>query len=178
MNTSTASLSQMVSSSIAVLSRPSIATFEQHERRGTLQNALLYLAVAGVVGAVVGFLGGLWPGGPSAIGGALSGFLNIFICFLLFTGTTYYVGKSQGGTGTLDEVAFTFSLFCVPLFILGSIPVLSVCLSPIALAITVYFAYLAVHSSMNLNDSAKVIITLGAAALVTIIGYTVIGIIT
>lgn len=178
MNTSTASLSQMVSSSIAVLSRPSIATFEQHERRGTLQNALMYLAVAGVVGAVVGFLGGLLPGAPTAIGAAIGGFLNVFIGFLLFTGTTYYVGKSQGGTGTFDEVAFTFSLFWVPLSILAAIPVIGWCLSPIALVVAVYFAYLAIHSSMNLNDSAKVIITLGAAALVTIIGSTVIGIIT
>ncbi|HEY0604952.1 MAG TPA: YIP1 family protein [Herpetosiphonaceae bacterium] len=182
MNTSTASLSEMFNSSIAVLTKPSVAPVEMYERRGTLQTALIYVAIAAVVGAVIGLLGG--------IAGAVGSFVSVFITFLLFTGTTYYVGKSQGGTGTFDEVAYTFSLFWVPLSLASTviitilaITIVGLCLVPfVALAVLVaqvYFAYLAVQSSMNLVDRNKVLITLAAAAVVTFLGnYLITSIIT
>lgn len=182
MNTSTASLSEMFNNSIAVLSKPSVATFEMYERRGTLQTALIYVAIAAVIGALIGLLGG--------VAGAVGGFVSVFVSFLLFTGTTYYVGKSQGGTGTFDEVAYTFSLFWVPLSLAATVittilifTIVGICLVPfVALAILVaevYFAYLAVQSSMNLADRNKVWITLAAAAVVTFLGnYIITSIIT
>jgi uncharacterized membrane protein len=177
MNTSTSSLSETFNNSIAVLTKPSVATFELYERRGTLQTALIYVAIAAVVGALFGLLGGLT--------GALSSFVSVFVSFLLFTGTTYYVGKTQGGTGSFDEVAYTFSLFWVPLSLLATvvtivltITIVGICLLPIvaiaALVAQVYFAYLAVQSSMNLVDTSKVLITLGAAAVVTFLGNLIV----
>jgi len=173
MNTSTGSLSEMINSSVVVLTKPSVATFERFERRGNLQTALIYVAIAAVVTGLIGLLGG--------VRGGIESFLSVFVNFLLFTGTTYYVGKSQGGTGTFDEVAYTFSLFWVPLSVLSTvvtivlaITIVGLCLVPFvalaALIAAVYFAYLAVQSSMNLADTTKVLITLGVAALVTIIG--------
>lgn len=177
MNASTASLSEMVNSSIAVLTRPSISTFEQYERRGTLQTALIYVGITAALAALIGLLGG--------VAGAISAFISVFVQFLLFTGTTYYVGKSQGGTGSFDEVAYTFSLFWVPLSlastiisIILTITIIGICLLPFLAIATivayVYFAYLAVQSSMNLTDRNKAIITLVAAGLVTLIGNLVV----
>jgi uncharacterized membrane protein len=163
----------MVSSSISVLTQPSVATFERYEKRGTLQMALIYVGITAVLAALFGLLGG--------VTGAIGGFISVFINFLLFTGTTYYVGKSQGGTGTFDEVAYTFSLFWVPLSLASSllgliltITIVGICLLPVLAILTivayVYFAYLAVQSSMNLIDRNKAIITLAAAGLVTFLG--------
>ncbi len=182
------SLSEMFNSSVTVLTKPSISTFEMYERRGNLQSALLYVGVAAVVAALFGLLGGLSPE-TSALGGAIGGFLSVFISFLLFTGTVFYVGKSQGGTGTFDEVAYTFSLFHVPLSLIASIGTLiltitlvGICLVPfLALAVLifeVYLGYLAVQSSMNLTDRTKAWLTLGAAAIVTFVGNILINMIT
>jgi hypothetical protein len=176
MNTSTSSLSEMINSSIVVLTKPSVSTFEQFERRGTLQTAMIYLAVAGVVGAVVGFLAGMLPGPPSPIVAAITGFINVFILFFLFTGTTYLVGKNQGGTGTFDEVAYTFSLFWVPLSILSAIPIIGICLSPVVLVAAIFFAYLAIQSSMNLGDTTKAAITLAVSAFVSVFAYVLLNI--
>jgi hypothetical protein len=174
MNASAGSLAEMVNRSVDVLRNPSVATFERHEKRGTLQTALLYVAVAAVVAAIIGLLGGFR--------GALESALIVFAQFFLFAGVTYYVGKSQGGTGTVDEVGYTFSLFMVPISVVFSvafvvlllIPILGWCLIPFvwlgSVLAYVYFAYLAVQSSMNLRDSTRVLITLGAAALATFVG--------
>jgi hypothetical protein len=189
MNTSTSSLPEMINSSIVVLTKPSIATFEQYEKRGTLQTALIYVGVAAVVAALFGLLGGLVDANTGPVRGALGGFISVFVNFLLFTGTTYYVGKSQGGTGTFDEVAYTFSLFWVPLSLLSTvltivliITIVGICLVPLVAIATlvayVYFAYLAVQSSMNLVDRSKVWITLAAAAIVTFIGSLIVSTIT
>ncbi len=51
------SLSEMVNSSIVVLTKPSVSTFETYERRGNLQNALIYVAIAALVAGVIGLVG-------------------------------------------------------------------------------------------------------------------------
>jgi len=66
----------------------------------------------------------------------------------------HYIGKTQGGTGTLDNVAYTFALFWAPISVLFAvvslillIPFIGIFLMPLlavaALVINVYFAYLA-----------------------------------
>ncbi len=193
MNGSANSLGEMVSSSVNVITKPSVATFEQYEKRGTLQKALFYVGVAAIVAAAISFAGGLLVGLFSdtrsvfgtALGSAFSSFVSTFINFLLFSGTTYYVGKWQGGTGTLDEVAYSFALFFVPIQVLTSlvgalltVTIVGVCLLPFLFIASivgyVFWAYLAVQSSMNLRDSAKTLITLGAAALATVVGSAII----
>ncbi len=171
------SLSEMFNSSVNVLTKPSVATFELYERRGNLASALVYVGVAALVAGLFGLLGGF--------AGFLSGFIGVFINFFLFAGTVYFVGKSQGGTGTFDEVAYSFSLFMAPLSMIGriaalllTITIVGICALPfLAIAIVaayVYFGYLAIQSSMNLTDRGKVWITLGAAAIATIVGNIVI----
>lgn len=193
MNASTGSLSEMVNSSVVVLTKPSVATFERYERRGNLQSALFYVGVAAIVSALIAMVGGLIGGALSDTGSALGGglrsglgsLLSTFVSFLLFSFTAFYVGQTQGGTGSLDEVAYSFALFIVPIQILTAvlglvltITIIGICLLPF-LAIAgivayVFYAWLAVQSSMNLVDTTRTLITLGAAALVTIVGSALI----
>jgi hypothetical protein len=171
------SVSDMINSSIAVVTKPSVATFEMFERRGNLTSALIYVGlgavVTGILGAIASPLG--------VVGGVLSGVISTILSFVIFTYAVFFIGKSQGGTGTYDEVAYTFSLFSVPLAVIGAVvgmlgrllPLLACVVGlPIGLALLaaqIYFGYLAVQSSMNLRESGKAIITLVVAAILSFI---------
>jgi len=153
-----ATLSDMLPQSVAVLSKPSVATFEQFERRGGTTEAAIYV----VVGAVIASLAGLLSGG---IGGLIAGLLGPLIGFGVFTGLVYMVGKNLfKGTGTYPEVAYTFALFYVPISVvsavIGIIPILGALVAFILGLVNIYFGYLAVQSSMNLRDSTSAIVTL------------------
>jgi hypothetical protein len=147
------SVSEMFGQSRLVLTSPSVATFERFEKHGTLREALIYVAIAGAITGVFGLAEGL--------GGFLRNIVVTLVGFLVFTYLVNWFGKQRGGTGTLDEVAYTFALFWAPLsvifggasFILA-ITVIGLVLLPllalVALALNVWFAYMAVQSSMNL----------------------------
>ena len=53
-----ATLSDMFPQSVAVLSKPSVATFEQFERRGGTTEAAIYVVVGAVIAALAGLLSG------------------------------------------------------------------------------------------------------------------------
>ena len=169
------SLSEMVNNSIVVLTKPRVSTFEMFERRGNVQSALIYVGIASVISGILGAIG---PRG--GLTGLLGGLIAALIGFLVFTGAVFYIGRSQGGTGTFDEVAYTFSLFWAPITVIGAvigllaaIPLLGCILGlPLSLALLVaeiYFGFLAVQSSMNLSDRTKAIVTLILAALVSLV---------
>jgi len=162
----------MIGQSVQVLSKPSVETFEQYEDKGTLREAIIYVLIASVITGLLGLGGG--------IGGFLSGIISTIVGFLVFTYLVHYVGKSQGGTGTLDNVAYTFALFWAPINVLFAvislillITLIGIFLIPLlviaALVINVYFAYLAVQSSMNLRESGKIWVTLGVAFVGTLV---------
>lgn len=169
------SLTEMVNQSIAVFKDPSESTFERFERRGTFTSAALYVGIAAVIAGLLGIVGG-WNG-------FISGILNTVVGFFLFTGLVYFIGTSQGGTGTFDEVTYTFSLFIAPLslvvpvvLLFTIIPLIGLIFWPIWFVALVgvavaqgFFGYLAVRSSMNLTDQTKAIVTFGGAILGTLI---------
>ena len=171
------SVSDMINSSIVVVTKPSVSTFEMFERRGNLTSALIYVGLGAIVTAILGAIAS--PAG--IVGGILSGLIGTILGFVIFTYAVFFIGKSQGGTGTYDEVAYSFSLFSVPLAVIGAVvgligrvlPLLGCLVGlPISLALLVaqiYFGYLAVQSSMNLRDSGKAIITLVVAAILSLI---------
>lgn len=172
MNNLGGSLTEMVQSSMVVMRQPSVATFERYERRGTLQQALIYVALAALLAGLFGIL--------DDAGGALRSIIGVIVNFLVFTFATFRIGQSQGGTGTLDEVAYTFSLFIAPLQVIGAVigTVLAITgigliLVPIValvlLVAQVYYAYIAVQSSMNLTTPRAAWITLGTAFLFSFI---------
>ncbi len=163
-----ASVGDMVSQSREVLTKRDTATFETFENKGGLREALIYMAVAAAITGVFGLGDG--------IGGFVRGILSTLIGFFVFTYLVYFIGKQQGGTGTLDQVAYSFALFYAPLTILFAalslvllITVVGILLLPFvgiaAIIANIYFAYLAVQSSMNLTDSSKAWITLILAGL-------------
>lgn len=180
------SIPQMVAQSRDVLTNPSVTTFERYERRGTLVSAAIYVGIAALIAGVLGSVGGL--------GGIVYNAISTLVNFFLFTGLVYYIGKQQGGTGSFDEVAYTFSLFSAPLAVIGAvvgfivilfsfIPILNVLaglagalIALIILVVQVYFAYLAVQSSMNIVDQGKAFITLGGAFVATVLILFILGI--
>ena len=160
----------MVNQSMVVLSNPSVPTFERYERNGTALHAGIFVGIAALITGLFGLAGGF--------GGLVASVLSTLIGFFVFTGLVYYIGRQQGGTGTFDEVAYTFSLFWAPLAVivavvalLLTITLIGIFLLPLlalaALVANAYFAYLAVQSSMNLVDRTKIFITLGGAVIGT-----------
>jgi hypothetical protein len=153
----------MISQSREILTKRDVATFESYEDRGGLREALIYMAIAAGVSGLLGISGGLK--------GVITGVLSTLIGFLVFTYLIYFIGKQFGGTGTIDQVAYTFSLFYAPLSVLFAvltlvllITIIGIFLIPlvgiVAIIANVYFAYLAVQSSMNMHDNGKIWLTL------------------
>jgi hypothetical protein len=179
------SIPEMVNQSRAIITSPSVATFERYERHGNLTNAAIYVAIAAVISGILGLVTGF--------GGLLSGLIGTLIQFFVFTGLVFFIGKNlANGTGTWDEVAYTFSLFWAPLAVIGSlvgavivllafIPIINI-LAGLAglviglalLVVNIYFGYLAVQSSMNITDQGKAILTLVLASVGSFIALMVI----
>src|SRR5688572_16856310 len=110
------SISEMLNQSTTVLTKPSIQSFEQFERRGGMREAIVYIGVAAVLAGAAGLVFGLLTGGiGGAIAGLITGLVPPLISFFVFTFVLYFVGKQQGGTGTQDEVFYTCALYTAPL---------------------------------------------------------------
>ena len=173
-----ASVSEMINQSRDVLTKPSVATFERYESQGSLVDAMVYVAIAAGITGIFGLSDG--------ISGFMSGVLVTVLGFLVFTYLVYYIGKQQGGSGSLDEVAYTFSLFWAPLAVIFGIltfvlliTIIGILLIPVvgilAIVVNIYFAYLAVQSSMNLPPSGKVWMVLLLAAVGSFVVNIIIG---
>jgi len=188
---------QMINGSIAVLSRPSVATFEEHERN-SLQWALIYSIIAGVINAIFTGIGaairgpatidttGLSPeqaeiaqqfaqtSGPG-IGGLIFGALILTpIVLLIAWGITYGLGRAFGGTGQFGELAYDLALFGAPLTVinsvLGIIPFLGGIAALALLIYNFYLTYLAIQSGMNLPSNKALYVILVQLAIGIAIG--------
>ncbi|GGK92731.1 YIP1 family protein [Deinococcus radiotolerans] len=170
----------MFAQSVAVLSRPSPATFERFERRGGLTSALTYVMIAAVVSAVIAALFSFLHSDVTFFGQLFSRLITIPLGFAAFTGAVYLIGRGLfKGTGTYPEVAYSFALFYVPLSIvstlLGIIPILGWLIMLAVSLIMIYFGFLAVQSSMNLRDQTQAIVTLVLAWIAQLVVAGVIG---
>ncbi|WP_420594441.1 YIP1 family protein [Deinococcus sp.] len=154
------SVQTMFAQSTAVLTQPSVATFEKFEWRGGVQSAFMYVLIAAVVSAVIAAIFAPFHREVTLFGQLLSRLIVIPVGFAVFTGAVYAIGKALfKGTGTYAEVAYTFALFYVPLSIVGSllgwIPILNF-IVPIVVAVAlIYFGFLAVQSSMNIRTNGE-----------------------
>jgi len=139
---------QMINGSIAVLTRPSVSTFEEHERNN-LSWALIYIGIGAVITAVLNVIGAairppLTPEQiqqleeqfgstgmadalvaaqqrPSLVGAVISGLLTAIIGYLIYTGIVFLLGKAFGGTGQFGELAYDIALFYAPLEVLAAL---------------------------------------------------------
>lgn len=161
------SIPKMIGQSRTVLSSPSVASFERYETEGTLLDALIYVALAGAITGAAGLSEGL--------GGLIRNILVTLFGFFVFTYLVHLIGKRQGGTGSLDEVAYTFALFWAPLSVIFSVVTLILAITLVglvlvplvalaALGFNVFFAFLAVQSSMNLEAGSTTLAVLLMAA--------------
>jgi hypothetical protein len=186
-------LTEMMAQSRDVITNPSVGTFERYEKRGSIATAGVYVLVAAILAGLLNFVTALiTPGGGSPLGLFVGGVAGALLNFLLFTGLVYYLGKSMAnGTGSWDEVAYSFALFSAPLAVvsglltlvmalLGWIPVLGALVGVagaagliVVLLAQIYFGYLGVQSSMNIFDQGKAILVLVLAAVGTIVGQIV-----
>ncbi|AWN22342.1 YIP1 family protein [Deinococcus irradiatisoli] len=154
------SIQTMFAQSTAVLSQPSVATFEKFEWRGGVQSAYTYVLVAAVVSAIIAAIFAPFHREVTFFGQLLSRLITIPVSFAVFTGAVYYIGKALfKGTGTYAEVAYTFALFYVPLSILGTvigiIPILGWLVGFVISLAMIYFGFLAVQSSMNVRTNGE-----------------------
>jgi hypothetical protein len=181
---------EMINGSIAVLTKPSVPTFEEHERNN-LTWALIYSVIAGVVnaifaaiaaalgigmGAATGDLSGAEAAGTGAgiVGGVFFAILFTVIGLLIYWGIIYGLGRAFGGTGQFGELAYGLSLFSAPLTVISSIlnliPFVGGIVS-IAVAIySIYLTYLAIQSGMNLpSNKALYVILIWFAILLAVV---------
>jgi Yip1 domain len=155
----------LISQSIAVLTRPRIETFERFERSGTVSDALTYVVAAALISGVVSFIVNIFSQG---IGGAIValilGILSTVIGFAVIGYLIYYIGRTQGGTGTQDEVFYSAALFVAPISavvgVVNAVPLLADLLLPATIILglyELYLGYLVTRSSMNLDRSRALI---------------------
>jgi len=176
---------QMINGSIAVLTRPSASTFEEHEQNN-LGWALIYSLIAGVINAIINWIGslvfpqqivdmpGIEPGmaaaQPGLFGLIIGSLIGTTIGLLIYWGIVYGLGRAFGGTGAFGELAYGFALFSAPLTVLGTlvgiIPVVGGFISLAVAIYSLYLTYLAIQSGMNLpaNKALYVVLILLAIA--------------
>jgi len=172
------SIGDMLNQSMTVLTKPSVQSFEQFERRGGQREALIYVGVAAALAGIVGGLFGLLTGGIGGlIGGLVLGIVGPLLGFFVLSFLVYTIGKSQGGTGTQDEVFYTTSLYTAPILavtgIVNAIPFLGCLLLPATIVLGIYqlyLGYLATRSSMNLQQNPAIITVVGAIIAMWIAG--------
>jgi hypothetical protein len=162
------SVGEMLNQSVTVLTKPSVQSFEQFERRGGQREALTYVIAAAVLVGVVGLVFGLLGGIMGALAGLLRGVFAL-LGFYVFAFVLNWMGKQQGGTGTQDEVFYTAALYTAPLLavtgVVGAIPVLGCLFAPVSLLLglyQLYLGYLAARASMNLDQNKAIITVLVA----------------
>lgn len=163
---------QMISASRAVLLRPAVATFEEHEQNN-LQWATIYVAIGAVITAILGMIaftiqrpyieqqlreaeqqfGGQLPlasamAEQSLLGATINNLLSTLLGFFIFLGLVYLLGRAFGGTGNFGELAYDISLFWAPLMVLNAL-ISVVAIGPVmyvtglvSLAVLVYNLYL------------------------------------
>ena len=182
-------IQEMVNGSIAVLTNPSVQTFERHER-DNLGWALIYAAIAsvingillliettitqqsnpiftirgGVFGTIIGSLVGIYLLESNPIFTILGGVFGTIIGSLVGWGFIYLLGRAFGGTGSFGELAWGISLFSSPLsvaqFIVSYIPFVDWILSLALVIYGIYLNYLAIQSGMNLPSQEALYISI------------------
>ena len=178
------SISEMMSQSTTVLTKPSVESFEQYERRGGQREGLTYVVVGAAVAGVVALLFGLLSGIVSALVFGLAAFLGPIIGYYVFSYVVFLMGKNQGGTGTQDEVFYSTSLYVAPLAAIvgavSNIPIIGCIALPVTFALgiyQIYLGYLATRSSMNLDQNKAIITVLVAYVAQFVVGLTIGGVV-
>jgi hypothetical protein len=169
-----------------VLTQPGEPVFEQEKANpnGTLQTALIWMVIAGVVAAIFGWIAGLIgassaaamissmglpPEAQAQLGPMLSmvtggaGFAAIIavpVGFLIGTFIIHLIAKMLGGQGDYGKFAYLASTYQAPLTmasaILSIIPFLGGCLGFILIIYTYVESYFAVKTNYGLTSGKAI----------------------
>ncbi len=179
---------EMINGSVAVLTKPSVSTFEEHEKNN-LSWALIYAVIAGVINAVInaitaplrvgqlraqfeaaGMAGEQLEAalaaqtGGGLIGGIIGALIGTIIGSLIGWGIVYLLGRAFGGTGAFGELAWGLSLFSSPIAVVSTIlAVIPIVGGFAAFALSLYglyLTYLAIQSGMNLTSQKALFVIL------------------
>lgn len=175
-------IQEMVNGSIAVLTRPSVQSFERHER-DNLVWALIYAVIASVINGILAAITaplrvgelraqletqGVPPDAIAQQGNPIiaifTGIFGTIIGSLIIWGFIYLLGRAFGGTGSFGELAWNISLFSSPLAVAQSIvSVIPLVGNILLLGLSVYgvyLTYLAIQSGMNLPSQKALYIAI------------------
>ena len=183
---------EMINGSIAVLTKPAVSTFEEHEKNN-LAWALIYSVIAGVINAIIAAIGaaiglnrvdtsGLDPemaaaAQPGIASAIIGGIVGTVVVLLISWGITYALGRAFGGTGQFGELAWDLALFGAPLTVIGSVLGLIPFIGGIAaLALGIYnlyLTYLAIQSGMNLPSNKALYVILIEFAIILVLALCI-----
>lgn len=176
---------EMINGTVAVLSRPSVSTFEEHEK-DNLGWAVLYYVIAAVINGIITAITYPFtsarlqsqfaelPGGtaqaanPGIVGSVVGSIIGTLIILFLYLGLVYLIGRAFGGTGNFGELAYDIALFGAPLSVAANIvniiPFVGWVLGLAIFVYNIYLTYLGIQSGMNLpKDKALYVILILAA---------------
>lgn len=167
---STFDLNEWLSIWRKALTQPSAATFEELERHPlvTMQNALIWDAIAGFIG---GLLGGLIAAATQDAGvgsifiGAIAGALFGVVGLLIYALIVNAISKAQGGTGTFEIQVALLGTFIPPLLLISAlvsqIPIVG---GVIGFLLALYQMYLYIVATQAAQN-----ITMGKAAIAVLL---------
>lgn len=177
---------QMFNGTVAVITKPSVSTFEEHEQNN-LGWAVIYYAIAAVLNAIINVatfplqqaayqqqleqleaqglpLEGFAFTQPSLIGAISTGLIGTLLGLFIYIGIVYLLGRAFGGTGAFGELAYDFALFGAPIsvvaLLLNYVPFIG-WIAGLALGIyNIYLTYLAIQAGMNLPGNKALYVML------------------
>ena len=181
-----------------VLTQPGEPVFEQEKLNpnGTLQTALIWMVIAGVVAAVFGLISGaigatsaaamisqmglppeveaqMGPMITAMSGGNVAAIITVPVVFLIGTFILHLLAKMLGGQGEYSTFAYLSSAFQAPLTIVSSIlaviPFLGGC---VALIIGIYgyvLSFFAVKANYGLTSGRALAVVLIPLVLVSVL---------
>jgi len=173
-----------------VLTQPGEPVFEQEKANpnGTLQTALIWMVIAGVVAAIFGWIAarigasstaalisqmGLPPEAQAQMGpllgmvtgsAGLAAIISVPVGFLIGTFIIHLIAKMLGGQGDYGKYAYLASTFQAPLTIASSIlsiiPFLGGCIGFLVLIYTYVESYFAVKANYGLTSGKAIAVVL------------------
>jgi hypothetical protein len=170
-------LSRMVRQSVDVILHPSVRTFNYYGARSSDNETLLFVSVAAVL---IGLIGLILARSLDLIGMAF-GVVNQLFEFYIFAGVTYFVARQFKGIGSFTTVAYTFSLFYVPIMLLVwalglalafsrlGPPIAPLLISALGLLAQAFYAYLAVQAAMYIRRPRDAALTVAIALAVVLL---------
>ena len=170
-----------------VLTQPGEPVFQQEKLNpnGTLQTALIWMVVAGVIAAIFGFFASLIGASSVAAmisqmnlppemqaqmgqalsmatgGGGVAAILSVPIGFLIGTFIMHLIAKMLGGQGEYSTFAYLASTYQAPLTIVSSvlsiIPFLGGCIGFLIIIYTYVESFFAIKANYGLTSGRAVV---------------------